>query len=126
MAMTAESKRRSIPLWAQVAITGSAIVFAGLTMLLLSERQRLQAELIQEKTDLEEFKADLKVFCEVIRLQESYSSQPTAAASSQPGSAVFVSPVFSHQVSNRFGESKLEELCPRSTETVEETIRQPG
>jgi hypothetical protein len=110
-----------------MALICSAIFFAGLLVLLLSERQRLQAELIQGKTDLEAFKADLKVFCEVIMLQESYSSQPTAAASSsQPGATVFVSPVFTHQVSNRFGESKLEELCPHSTETVEESIRQPS
>lgn len=122
--MTAEFKRRAMPHLAQMALIGSAILFAGLSVLLLSERQRLQAELIQEKTALEAFKADLKVFCEVIRRQESYSFQPGAAASSsQPGTTVLTSPVFSHQVSNRFGESKLEELCPRSTETVKETIR---
>ncbi|PZV09535.1 MAG: hypothetical protein DCF21_19485 [Leptolyngbya sp.] len=76
-----------------MALICSAIFFAGLLVLLLSERQRLQAELIQGKTDLEAFKADLKVFCEVIMLQESYSSQPTAAASSsQPGATVLYRP----------------------------------
>ncbi|MFQ4137486.1 hypothetical protein PGN35_014310 [Nodosilinea sp. PGN35] len=125
--MTADPRPKGMPLGAQIAIAVLAIILLGFSAFLLSERHRLQGELAQEKTDLEAFKADLKVFCEVIRLQESYSSQPTAAAASaQTGTAVFVSPVFSHQVSNRFGDSKLEELCPRTTETVEEPFKQPG
>jgi len=41
--MTAESRRRAIPLLARMALICSAIFFAGLLVLLLSERQRLQA-----------------------------------------------------------------------------------